>query len=114
MDKMIETNVFDVPLACLDPWLAPKSITDSRNSNQDKTTKSSLVCVELHYVRATKWPTTVHKRIGKIQSRKGPDGPVRLAELWLKLTENTVLAEFLGEKNIIPAEKTSWIVPFSG
>ena len=32
-------------------------------------------------------------------------GPVRWSESWLKLAENTVLVEMLGEKNIVPAEK---------
>ena len=31
-------------------------------------------------------------------------GPVRLAESWLKLAENTVLVEMLGEKNTVLAE----------
>ena len=32
-------------------------------------------------------------------------GHVRLAESWLKLAENTVLAELLWEKNTVPAKK---------
>ena len=31
--------------------------------------------------------------------------PVRLAETWLKVAKNTVLAKMLREKNTIPAEK---------
>ena len=34
-------------------------------------------------------------------------GSVRLAEFWLKLAENTILAELLWKKNIIPAQKRS-------
>ena len=37
------------------------------------------------------------------------ESPVRLAESWLKLAENIVLAELLWEKNTVPAEKTSRI-----
>ena len=40
-------------------------------------------------------------------THKFKSGPIRWSETWLKLTENTVLAELLWEKNTVLAEKRS-------
>lgn len=55
---------------------------------------------------------TIHE--GKLNGVKIGDTNIwPRSDCWI-VVENIVLAEFLWEKNAVPAEKTSWIVLFSG